>query len=159
MGATGPRRFLSHHHQKLQRKKAWDDYPPPVRDQMTGCLRWQGTHHSAGYGLIGKAYAHRVAFECVYGPIPDGLEIDHVATRGCRYRDCVEPTHLEAVTHPENVRRSARVQAQIARTHCPRNHEYAGHNLIVRRGKRECRTCTYERNAAARKARRERQKA
>lgn len=80
-----------------------------VRDADSGCLRWQGAHTPKGYGQIyldGKAQAvHRVAYERAFGPIPDGLEVDHVRAQGCVHRDCIEPAHLEAVTHAENVQR------------------------------------------------------
>jgi hypothetical protein len=118
------------------KRKLWEDYPAPIRDEISGCLRWQGTHHAHGYGLVGHKYAQ----------IPPGLVLDHVATRGCIYRDCVEVDHLEVVTQKENVRRGKKVKAQIEKTHCPKGHPYHGDNLIVRRGKRECRACTYARN-------------
>jgi hypothetical protein len=124
------------------RRKSWDDYPAPVRDPQSGCLRWQGPHHSNGYGrLRSTAYAHREAWEREVGPIPEGMTIDHVAERGCIHRDCVEIAHLEVVTQSVNTSRSARSIEQRSRTHCPQGHPYAGKNLIVRRGKRECRSC------------------
>ena len=46
--------------------------------------------------------AHRVAYEHYVGPIPDGLELDHV----CRVRECVNPDHLRPVTHGANVDRA-----------------------------------------------------
>ena len=141
------------------KRKGWDDYPPPVCDPETGCLRWQGTHHSRGYGLVGSKYAHREAWIRENGPIPEGLTIDHVRKRGCIYRDCVNTAHMEVVPQPENTRRSTRSIEQRERTHCPKNHPYAGDNLIIRRGKRECRTCVRERNAAAYWRRKEAQQA
>ena len=73
------------------------------------CLRWTAAHTEKGYVRIwdGRAYrrAHIVAYELAHGPVPDGLELDHVRERGCRFRDCVNPRHLEAVTHAENLRR------------------------------------------------------
>jgi len=67
------------------------------------------------------------------------MEIDHVYERGCRYRDCLEPTHLEAVTHQEN---TARFKRRI--THCPKGHEYTPENTYMYRGKRNCRECNRE---------------
>lgn len=159
MGVKGPRRFLPYHHTRVMTtRKTWDDYPPPVRDDTTGCLRWRGTRHSAGYGLCGSEYAHRIAYRREYGEIPEDMEVDHVRKRGCVWRDCVEPTHLEAVTHAENIRRCQRVIDQMAKEFCPADHPYSGHNLIIRRGKRECRICTYARNARNRQKRRERRR-
>lgn len=72
------------------------------------CWLWTGHLGSGGYGA---AYvrgvrtnrgAHRVAYELAVGPVPDGLEIDHL----CFTRRCCNPAHLEPVTHAENVRRS-----------------------------------------------------
>lgn len=161
-GGEARKRFLPFHHLRAGVRtptptKSWEDYPAPVRDEASGCLRWSGPHHSQGYGLVsGDQYAHRVAWEREVGPIPDGHQIDHVRARGCVHRDCVEVGHLEAVTQAENIRRIPRIAAQVARTHCPQGHPYEGHNLIIRRGKRECRTCVYTRNAENRRLRQER---
>lgn len=71
-----------------------------------GCWFWLGATNSDGYGRIrieGKTkFAHRIYYEHHIGPIPDGLELDHL----CRNRSCVRPEHLEPVTHKENIRRS-----------------------------------------------------
>ena len=133
------------------KRKGWDDYPPPVRDQDSGCLRWQGPHHSNGYGKLGRHYAHRQAWIREHGPIPDGLTIDHVRKRGCVYRDCVEVSHLEPVSQAVNVRRGEPAN----RTHCPKGHPYAGDNLVIRRGKRECRACRRAGQAARWRAKRD----
>src|SRR5436189_4715793 len=74
------------------------------------CWRWQSGHIPGGYGVItigvGKIQlAHRVAYELFIGPIPAGLTLDHVAARGCTYRDCVNPLHLEPVSSRENTLR------------------------------------------------------
>lgn len=124
----------------------------------TGCRRWKLAHYSKGYGRINvgnkRCRVHRVAYEVWVGPIPEGLQIDHVRANGCRYRDCIEPTHLEAVTPYENILRKPRP------THCPQGHEYTPENTILgdRYGKtgnyRKCRTCSNAHSRAyhARKA-------
>ncbi len=70
-----------------------------------GCWPWVRKAAANGYGQLnnhGKHYyAHRVAYELAKGPIPPGLQIDHL----CRNPRCVRPDHLEAVTGSENVRR------------------------------------------------------
>lgn len=104
-----------------------------------GCLRRQGHKNPKGYGYLTvgsqRRSAHRTAYETWVGPIPDGLEIDHL----CRVRDCIEPTHLEAVTHLENLRRKP------IPTHCPSGHPYAGENLQrTTRNRRVCRICAIE---------------
>ncbi len=118
------------------------------------CWIWTGARNDrrGGYGTFGvshvtKKYAHRVAYELAIGPIPAGLVIDHL----CRVHDCVNPFHMEAVAHKENVRRgegvgvvglAALVDRQKSKTLCPAGHPYAGDNLIVSpRGNGEYRRC------------------
>lgn len=76
------------------------------------CWLWLGATNPDGYGrfLIGSrtdgtrrlVQAHRWVYEQEYGPIPPGLEPDHL----CDVRNCVRPSHLEAKTHRSNVRRA-----------------------------------------------------
>lgn len=103
------------------------------------CVLWTGTKTPTGYGQInfgGRRLAvHRVSYVAFKGTIPDGLEIDHL----CRVRHCVNPHHLEAVTHAENLRRAV---PRSLKTHCKHGHEYTPENSYVPpRGKRECWTC------------------
>jgi len=70
-----------------------------------GCWLWRGTL-SRGYGRVkvgGRDRGtHCVVYEMLIGPIPDGLELDHV----CDRKNCVNPAHLDPVSHAENIRRS-----------------------------------------------------
>jgi hypothetical protein len=68
---------------------------------VDGCWLWRGRIAPNGYGTIGKEYAHRVAYERARGPIPAGMELDHL----CRVKACVNPDHLEVVTKSENAKR------------------------------------------------------
>lgn len=69
------------------------------------CWEWLGSKDTTGYGRVSRdgvtRPAHRVAYEYLVGPIPGGLYIDHL----CLNKGCVNPTHMEPVTHAENIRR------------------------------------------------------
>ena len=73
-----------------------------------GCWEWAGAHTGPGYGKIREGGvgspllgAPRVIYEICKGPIPGGLQLDHL----CRNRGCVRPDHLEPVTQSENISR------------------------------------------------------
>lgn len=112
-----------------------------------GCWLWTGTFGSAGYGMLSRGGgrgarsvgAHRAAYELMVGPIPAGLQIDHL----CRVRACVNPAHLELVTVRENVLRGEGITARNKRaTHCKRGHEFTPENThITPRGGRKCLPC------------------
>jgi len=112
-----------------------------------GCWLWTGTITRKGYGMFwpdaGGVPAHRFAYELLVGPIPDGLQLDHL----CRVRHCVNPAHLEPVTSKENQVRSPFDPA--ARTHCPHGHPYSHENTYVdpTSGGRCCRECARRRRA------------
>ena len=124
-----------------------------------GCLPWLAAK-TCGYGVVqvgGRIQrAHRVVYETAIGPIPVGLELDHL----CRNRSCVNPFHLEPVTGVENIRRGESTSARHARqTHCLRGHEFTAANTYLRlRGHKQerfCRECSrlrdrqrYERRVA-----------
>lgn len=108
------------------------------------CWVWQAYVLPNGYGLFTfshrgagrNKYAHRFAYELMVGPIPDGLELDHL----CRNRPCVRPSHLEAVTHIVNIGRGLKA----AKTHCVNGHLFDlfnTHYVYKPRNGRVCRTC------------------
>jgi ribosomal protein S14 len=86
-----------------------------VKETPAGCWEWTGIRNQRGYGyfvpdnsrelrrngVAKRVSAHRWAYEFVTGKVPEGLELDHL----CRNHSCVNPAHLEPVTHRENVRR------------------------------------------------------
>lgn len=118
-------------------------------DKSGECWLWLGWC-SVGYGYIeiaGRSVgAHRWSYEQAHGPIPNGLQIDHL----CRNRACVNPAHLEAVTSRINtLRGNGRTAQQARRTHCIRGHPFDMFNTrIGKRGDRHCRACEAVRHAA-----------
>ena len=115
-------------------------------EPFSGCWLWTRALYSNGYGAIAfhgvSRIAHRLSYEAHVGPIPVGMDLDHL----CRNRCCVNPAHLEPVTRKVNLGRSPLVgrgagTAQTAKTHCPQGHEYTPENTRIARGKRYCKTC------------------
>lgn len=118
-----------------------------------GCWLWTGSLDTDGYANSrNDGLVHRAVYRELIGPIPDGHELDHL----CRVRNCVNPEHLEPVTHRENVLRGEGVAAIAARAvECPQGHPYSGRNLVVfADGKRRCRACRLERDKAWKRANR-----
>jgi hypothetical protein len=126
---------------------------------VTGCWMWTGEGTKDGYGMFRpgpgqpRHMIHRYSYEQHKGPIPEGMQIDHLCHtqdtdcpggRDCKHRRCCNPDHLEAVSASENTTRQRHYKRSV--THCPKGHEYEGGNLILRAdGKRRCRECDRER--------------
>jgi len=140
----------------------WRDAPTEdrfwnkVRAMPSGCWKWTAATNGWGYGRFrwrgSMTTTHRIAYELLIGPVPPGLDLDHL----CRNRICVNPNHMEAVTHRENCLRGEGVCARNSRvTHCPKGHEYTSENTTVRRGHRLCKACkaAWDKDYRARAAR------
>ncbi len=116
------------------------------------CWEWTGGK-TLGYGrmrLQDQNYrAHRVMYELLVGPIPEGMCLDHL----CKNRGCVRPDHLEPVTLAENTLRGEGRGAKNARmTHCGRGHEFTPDNTHTHGTRRRCRTCQHDYYVARRGA-------
>jgi hypothetical protein len=111
----------------------------------SGCWCWTAARVPTGYGQFWDGerlqLSHRVSFTVLTGPVPEGLQLDHL----CRNRGCCNPAHLEPVTCSVNVLRGTGPRNNVARckriTHCPKGHEYTPENTRVRGNWRGCWTC------------------
>ena len=135
----------------LEQTSALNRFMEKVRvDEVTDCWVWTGTWKGKGYACFQiarhrSARGHRWAYENLVGPIPDGLQLDHL----CRNRMCVNPAHLEPVTHGENQRRGMRG----SQAHCLRGHRFDEANTAIRRdGRRRCRQCQRDRRTRSSRA-------
>lgn len=112
-----------------------------------GCWEWFGAKVAYGYGMMtlagGKGVgAHAYSYELAKGPIPDGLEIDHL----CCNTSCVNPAHLEAVTAAENMRRRSERYVECKQGHDltdPANVTW--HKRSGRPDEKVCKPCALER--------------
>jgi hypothetical protein len=139
---------------RSEEDRFWDLVSP---EPMSGCWLWTGNLDNKGYGRFWertesppragrrkpgdgfrKTHAYCWSYRYFVGPVPDGLELDHK----CRVRCCVNPAHLEPVTHLENMIRGDTVIAkQLARGMCTHGHPYTPENTYTYRGARQCREC------------------
>ena len=131
--------------QQSSRTMNRDAYLTKRIDASGDCWEWTGPTNGV-YGRTWWAFAHRAVWEWLVGPIPEGLEIDHL----CLNKMCVNPDHLEPVTSKENKRRNknrSRMGGNMrVKTHCPQGHAYEGDNIYLYRGRRNCRTCSKRRS-------------
>lgn len=130
----------------------WGSYSERIfgRIDASGpCWEWLGFRNDRGYGVMTfqrvSRYVHRRVWELLVGPVPQGLELDHL----CRNHACCNPDHLEPVTHAENVRRGASAAVAVdvlrRRYESPKKFCKRGHVLddeaYVHDGRRQCRAC------------------
>lgn len=113
-------------------------------DENSHCWVWQGDLSDAGYGQIWDIrktlYAHRVIWEYVFGPVPEGKELHH----RCEIKRCVNPFHLECLTNLGHSVETSNSCCSINRrkTHCNKGHPLSGDNLHIEpSGGRRCIIC------------------
>jgi hypothetical protein len=134
---------------------SWTDVLDRLDSKFTvgdDCWEWTAGRDKNGYGQFRSddgvtTKAHRLLWELLVGSIPEGLELDHL----CRNPSCVNPAHLEPVTHAENVARGQAGAHHARKTHCPRGHEYSETNTYVRPDRLNRRECIICRSDAARR--------
>jgi hypothetical protein len=112
---------------------------------LSSCVIWDGNVSAGGYGRVscgtftGNLYAHRLAYERRYGPIPDGAHVHHT----CGVRLCVNPDHLAVLEAGEHIRHH-----HGQRTHCCNGHPFSPENTYLnprrRAPYRVCRICNRE---------------
>jgi len=124
------------------------------------CWGWTAGLTGQGYGKF-KAHGktlltHRVAWEWLKGPIPDGMFVDHL----CRNRRCCNPEHLRIVSPTQNALENSESICAInaKKTHCLNGHEFTPENTYVmdrpeRPGKvrRSCKKCLRDREKVYRR--------
>jgi hypothetical protein len=132
-------------------------------DPTSGCWHWTGSINKGGYGKIRvesrSQLAHRISFILSGKILPEGKILDHTCHKpdgscpggsACLHRRCINPDHLEPVTHLDNAQRGlggsiggvASGKTKKAITHCPQGHPYSGENLYTSsNGHRRCKEC------------------
>lgn len=126
------------------RERLWSKVDCDTDDQ---CWLWGGGINSRGYGYMwigNNMYrVHRLVYEFEVGKIPDGHEVHHK----CNNPACVNPYHLQAVSHTEhmvNCTPNHFTYKHARQTHCINGHEFNEENTYLRKsGGRACRQCTH----------------
>lgn len=139
-----------------------------IRVEPNGCWIWTGSTTGFGYGRIyvdaqvKQVYVHRWAYELFVGPIPEGLDIDHVCHNedksclggkaGCRHRLCANPDHLRTATRSQNIRagRKPGPRNVAPKPQCKWGHDFDEANTYIVKQKdgrtwRMCRKCNARR--------------
>lgn len=131
--------------EKLLAKTQW---------QPDGCWHWAGSK-SRGYGYFyaqgRQRPAHLWLYEEIYGPVPDGLELDHICHNQdcfggekCPHRSCANWRHLEAVPKRVNMERGRVWRVNVEKTHCRNGHLFDEANTHFYKTERVCRACARE---------------
>lgn len=136
------------------------------RPDLGPCWLWTRPLDKQGYGHFGtrerSSTSHRYSYELHVGPVPEGLELDHlchdpetctvVPATLCPHRACVAPNHLNPTDQASNKRRGRRERPMNGQhwrdlTHCVNGHPFDEENSYWNGRQRVCRTCIYEATA------------
>lgn len=148
-------------------KRLTSEAPAPAGAPVEGpCWIWQGAVTSHGYGQVHVSHepggvsrpghVHRIGYEELVGPVPEGLQLDHL----CRVRRCWNPAHLEPVTARENaLRGEGHAARNAAKTECPAGHDLTDPANVYLNPRdpnhRQCRECRRVRGQEYRQKRRQ----
>lgn len=140
-----------------RQRGGWSTKTRPVEERFwekvdaTGdCWEWTGAKTPTGYGTFFPTRstpmrAYRFVWELLIGPIPEGMQIDHM----CLNTRCVNPLHLRLATPRDNALRGhSRPALNARKTHCNEGHPLSGDNLRIYRNGRVCVACERRRNLA-----------
>ena len=123
-------------------------------DDPQQCWEWVGFIMPTGHGQMREGLAHRVGYELLVGPIPEGLTIDHECHnlaysrgecdggRDCPHRRCVNPWHLNPKTMIENARAGAGDHS--TKEFCRNGHPNAEFRRVTPSGHTYCQKCRAE---------------
>lgn len=142
MSFQGDNRGLSDHSENMAKQDIHERFFSKL-SVTNKCWLWKGFTRVDGYGSFSfngkECRSHRVAFELFKGPIPEGLQIDHL----CRVRHCVNPEHLEAVTLKENINRG--IRHKKSKIFCNQGHYLSEANVYYMQTRtktgRHCKLC------------------
>lgn len=122
---------IKHLHRQIDERAEW--FKRHGGKPKTECIE----AHSLTPDGYPKSGRHRRVYEAHVGPIPKGLEIDHL----CRNRACINLEHLEVVTHKVNMERGHWAKKET----CSNGHPFTLENTYTGWGnRRKCRVCNNE---------------
>ena len=155
--SRGGTEYVSRQNRRVRIQRVEDRFATKHRLEENGCWRWTAAIRPGdGYGTfqlgvdLGTMLAHRASYLLHVGPVPAGTELDHL----CRNRWCVNPEHLEPVSHQENLLRAVDYRQVDRKTECYKGHSVSEHGILRADGYFTCRTCRADNQRAWRAARR-----